>query len=181
MELKEEYIKKPLIDGIKRPRKKEGYKAVSYKPFGRFVINRQLLVDENVVLVKYPQSHAPVAQFRRRIVSPQLSSFLVDLVDTGQMNVELQKSIEDESELEYLEKLLKKSLIIDQLGYKRYVYSLMDYIEKFQMLHGSLIAGNNSPEVKSQFTDIVNLLSNKMVRKIKQEDAKFLLECVEEM
>ena len=188
MELKEEFIstkKKTLCDGVKRPRKGESKIKLHYKPFGRFVINRQLLMDENTVLIKYPQSHGPVAQFKRKIVSNNVKSLLIDLVDTGEINIELLKQIESEEDVQYLEQLLKKAMIDKQIGYKKYIPDIDYYIEKFNMLKGSIEAGNDNVEVKQKLIDIIHLLSNPAINKISQEDAKFLIEflveCLGEM
>jgi hypothetical protein len=172
--------KKPIIDGIKRPRKKSRIEQ-NYKPFGRFIINRKELFDNNVMLLKYEKSHGPVKGWHRHKVSDPIKQFVLNLIDTGELNTDLLKQIEDESDIEYLEKLLNKCQIYNQIGYKRYVYTVEDYVEKFNVIKGSIASGNNNPKLKTQLRDIIELLSNPIIKKFSKEDANFLLECLEEM
>lgn len=184
MELKQEFIstkKKTLCDGVKRPRKKESKKILNYKPLGRFIINRQLLNDEAIVLIKYPFSHGPVAGFSRKTVTEKMKALILDIIDTGELNIELLKKIEEEDDKIYFEKLLKKCMIDKQLNYKKYVYTLDDYIEDFNLIKASINAGNNNPELKTKLKSLIKLLSNPVINKISTEDASFLMECLEEI
>lgn len=173
---------KPIIDGIKRVRKSGSRIQRDYKPFGRFIINRKILDDQNIMLIKYPKSHGMVKGYLRHSVSEKIKQFILNLIDTaGELNTDLLKQIEDESDIQYLEKLLIKCQISKQLKYKRYVYTVEDYVEKFNVIKGSIASGNNNPKLKTQLRDIIELLSNPMINKISKEDAKFLNECLEEM
>jgi len=184
MELKEEFISTKngkICDGVKRARKGVSKIKLHYKPFGRFVINRQLLMDENIVLIKYPQSHGPVSKFPRKVVSNNVKALILDIVDTGILNTELLKQIEADEDVQYLEKILNKAMIDKQLNYSRYVFTINDYVEQFNILKGSIEAGNDNLEIKNKLIDIIHLLSNPAIKKISQSDSKFLVECLGEM
>lgn len=171
--------KKAIIDGIKRPRKSGSRIQRDYKPFGRFIINRKELFDNNVMLLKYEKSHGPVKDWHRHKVSDNIKRFVLNLIDTGELNTDLLKQIEEQDDIEYLEKLLNKCQISNQLKYKRYVYTVNDYVEKFHIIKGSLTAGNNS--LTAQLRELIELLSNPVIKKINKKDKEFLLECLVEM
>lgn len=173
--------KKAIIDGIKRPRKSGSRIQRDYKPFGRFIINRKELFDNNVMLLKYEKSHGPIKDWHRHKVSDPIKRFVLNLIDTGELNTDLLKQIEEQDDIEYLEKLLNKCQISNQLKYKRYVFTVNDYVEKFNIIKGSIGAGNNNPKLKEQLRELIELLSNPVIKKINKEDANFLLECLVEM
>jgi len=113
--------KKPIIDGIKRVRKSGSRIQRDYKPFGRFIINRKELFDNNVMLLKYEKSHGPIKDWHRHKVSDPI------------------------------------------------------------IIKGSITAGNNNPKLKAQLRELIELLSNPVIKKINKEDANFLNECLVEM
>jgi hypothetical protein len=172
--------KKPIIDGIKRVRKSGSRIQRDYKPFGRFIINRKEL-SNNVMLLKYEKSHGPIKDWHRHKVSDPIKRFVLNLIDTAELNTDLLKQIEEQDDIEYLEKLLNKCQISNQLKYKRYVFTVNDYVEKFNLIKGSISSGNNNPKLKAQLRELIELLSNPVIKKINKEDANFLNECLVEM
>lgn len=151
---------------------KKSYKDMYYIPFGKFILNRKLL-NENILLVKYPNSHGPVVKIRRTPCTDTLKNLLNDLLDTGEINYTLQKAL-NEKEITLFELLLKLSGVTEQLNYKRQTKSVEDYVERFKILQGSIAAGNDSDEIKTELNDIIDLLSNKTVNRISLENAKML-------
>lgn len=51
-------------------------------------------------------------------------------------------------------------------------------MNKFEILRGSLNAGNNNMEIKNELMDIIDLLSNKIYNKIPVEEVKDFKDCV---
>jgi len=193
MELQPEFIdnkKKSLCDGIKRIRKKEKPFERNYRTFGRFSLNVSLLTNENIVLIKYPKSQGNVAGFPRKIVSDELCSLLLDMVNNGILNTQLLKYVENKDEIEYLEILLKKCMLTTQLDYKRHINSIDDFVEKFTTLKQKIIITDDDDDddetsakntLINKLKPIISLLSNQAVQKISGEDADFLNECLEEL
>jgi hypothetical protein len=158
-----------------KPRK-VNYKDTYYIPFGKFVLDKKKLNDDNILLIKYPVSFAPVPKLRRTLISNEFKSIINDLFDTKRINTQTQKKLSIE-ELNIFELLLRLSGLIEVLNYKRITKSIEDYKQRFRVLQGSLNAGNDSKEVFDEVKQIVSILSKNNV--ISMEDAKMLLECLE--
>ena len=143
-----------------------------YSSFGKYIINHYQL-NNNKIIIKC-KTLSPVPQLKQTVVSDDLKRLLIDLLDTSELNIDLQKKIEIK-EVELLELLLKLSGLQSKLQYKRYKCSIDDYVNRFEVLRGGLLAGNESPELKTELIDIIKLLNNKNINKISDEDAKDLI------
>lgn len=176
-EIKEQYCYK---SGFKRPRKKPSYKALYYKPFGRFIINTKFL-DENKILIKYP-SHAPVAKFKQHPASFQLCDFIRHMIKTdGKMCEKLYNKI-PQDEIQYLEELLKISKLDLQLNYETQMYkTIYDYKERFNLLMKNIKDGNINKDIINEIKDLIEILNTKMVSKINDEDKALLMEIIQEI
>lgn len=143
-----------------------------YSSFGKYIINHYQL-NNNKLIIKC-KTLSPVPQLKQTVISDDLKRLLIDLLDTSELNIDLQKKIEIK-EVELLELLLKLSGLQSKLQYKRYKRSIDDYVNRFEVLRGGLLAGNESPELKAELIDIIKLLNNKNINKISDEDAKDLI------
>ena len=181
MELSDEIKEYCYKSGFKRERKKPQYKALYYKPFGRFMINTKYL-DENKILIKYPISHAPVKDFKQKQCSFQLCDFIRHMLKhNGEMCKSLYEKI-PQQEIKYLEDLLKISKLDLQLDYENKMYSNMnDYKERFNLLMKNINNGNISIELINELEEIIEVLNTKKISKISNEDKLMLMEVLEEM
>lgn len=161
---------------IKQKQTLEEMKEKNYVDFGIFILNINQL-KKNVLLIKYKRTIAPVNKLRRTPITDDFKNLLTDLIDTQEINIELQKELNDE-EQELFEKLLTISKIAKPLNYKRYTKSIEDYLHRLMIIQGSMNSGNTSDILKQEAIDIINILSNPIIKKISIEDAKMLIECL---
>ena len=63
-----------------------------YKSFGKFIINMELL-HAGQLLVKYANSYAPVYKVKRCSISKYFRDFMLDLLNTSVINIDLFKKI----------------------------------------------------------------------------------------
>jgi hypothetical protein len=159
---------------IKQKQTIEEMKQKNYVDFGIFILNINQL-KKNVLLIKYKRTIAPVNKLRRTAITDDFKNLLTDLIDTQEINIELQKELNDE-EQELFEKLLTISKIAKPLKYKRYTKSIEDYLHRIMIIQGSMNSGNTSDILKQEAIDIINILSNPIIKKISIEDAKMLIE-----
>jgi hypothetical protein len=100
---------------------------------------------------------------------------LQDLIETGKINVDAQKHL-SQNDVKLFEKILVLCKLKTHLQYKRYVPTIDDHIERFQLLRASLVAGNQSEEIKQELIELIKLLSNPFVSKISVQDAREFIE-----
>jgi len=137
--------------------KKSNYKIDRYIQFGIYKLNHFQL-EQNILLLKTPNSYAPVNLLKQRInISDNLKALIFDILHTGDINTDLQKMLILDDILLF-EKLLKVCKIKDILNYKRITTGLDDVIARFEILRGGLISGNQSMELKTELIDIIELL-----------------------
>ena len=158
---------------LKVPTKKQnGFKA-RYSDFGKFVINHYQL-KTNILLVKYSKSHAPVPKIKGTIISNDFKNLITDLLKNESINEELQNKLKDH-EIDLFDLLINISGLANQLNYKRIETSVHDIINKFEVLRGELVAGNNSDILKNDLANVITLLNVKY-NKISDSDAIELLD-----
>lgn len=146
-----------------------------YCNFGKLILNLKKL-NENILLIKYP-SKAPVPKLRRTVISDDFKAIINDLLDTKKINIQLQKELNDK-EQDLFDLLMNVSGLKNYLNYKRIYKDVNYYMNKFEILRGSLNAGNNNMEIKNELMDIIDLLSNKIYNKIPVEEVKDFKDCV---
>lgn len=154
----------------KQIKKEKSYRETNYFSFGKFILNRGRLNNENILLVKYHKNNGPVSKIRRTKISDDFKNLINDLFDSEIINTELQKEL-NEKEQDLFELLLKLAGLDIQLNYKRYVKSIDDYKKRFNILRGAIIAGNHNPEIIQELINIIDLLSNNTLKIISIEDS----------
>ena len=162
-----------MVKGIKKLKQKS-FIEERYIQFGKFIINHFKL-DENILLIKYPTSLAPVAKIKRTVISDDFKRLLIDLLDTNVINIDLQKKLND-AEITIFELLLRMAGLKQHLNYKKQTRGIDDYVHRFNILRGELVAGNDSRLLKDELTDIIQLLSNKAINKISDDVATELID-----
>ena len=141
---------KPII------KEKQNYKQSRYIQFGNYMLNHFQL-ENNILLLKTLKSFGPVYNLRRTVISDDLKSLISEILHTGEINIDLQKDLSLDDTLLF-EKLLKVSKLTDTLNYKRQSNNLDDIINRFEVLRGGLIAGNQSLELKKELQEIITIL-----------------------
>ena len=48
---------------------KKGYRELNYVEFGKFIINKKRLLEDNILLIKYIKSFAPIPTIKRQLIS----------------------------------------------------------------------------------------------------------------
>jgi len=166
-----------MVKGI--PKVKQcNFIEVRYVSFGKFIINHFKL-KENKLLIKYPTSHAPVPKIKSTVISNDFKRLMIDLLDTKKINIDLQKKLSIK-ETELFELLLRLAGLYEHLNYKKQTLNIDDYVHRYTILKGELMAGNQSIETKLEMIDIIKLLNNKSINKISDEDATYMIETLRE-
>lgn len=144
-------------------------KVDKYREFGKFIIN-YILLDDNILLIKYKKSFAPFAPIRRTKISNELKDMIHYLFDTGEIDYKSGQKLTS-SEKQIFDTLITKSGLKTQLKYSRdkLTDSIEDIIEEFNILKGVILAGNDNPKLKED----IKVVLGKLVRlsKITQEEA----------
>jgi len=126
---------------------------------------------QNLVYLKYQKSLGPICSFRgMRKITNEMKALLIDLLDTGEINVDLQKKLDPEMATLF-EKMLSVAKLTSTLKYKKAVMSVEDFIARFEILRGGFVAGNHSEELRKELTELIKLLSSPMVGRISADDA----------
>jgi len=145
-----------------------------YKQLGKFVIHYPQLTDKDILNVKY-QSLGRIPQFRPTPISDAFKDFLVDLLDTGKANNRVYETIPPE-ERKLFEKIATGAGIIHKLKIKR---TMTDDDkadrERFELLRGEYLAGNNSQSVLKELRRLVIKFMNEG-KLLRQDAMNFLLE-----
>jgi hypothetical protein len=133
-----------------------------WRTFGKFIINIVDL-DDLVLNIRYI-SGSQVPKFKKHDVSEELYNVLSHLLDTGEINYELIKQL-NEKEKGLLDKLITLAGLKKQLNYKKAKTepSILDLKNRYNVLSGEIEAGNNSPDVKKELIDTIKLLVEKKV------------------
>lgn len=179
--MENENLEKPAVKIRKKraPNKGESYKSKYYRPFGRLVINTQYLNEMEVpyILIKHNSDQttrmSPVPLLRRTQISEQFRKLLNHYLETNEISKEIQKQLSDNEQ-----ELLKTAMHVAKIdGFEFQSKSVDDYVKRFNNLKEKLIEGDNS--VKEELKEILILLSNPVIKKIKKEDADEFLEVIE--
>lgn len=171
-----------IADGLKkrricRPKLGHGIPANNsprYLEFGKYCIHKDSL-KHNILNVKYKSSFCSVPFLERQHVTSNFVDLLMNMIETHQFNPRLHNRLsKDEKHLFY--NLIVKSELEDLLegsGMKLYDEDHMKDEERFELLKGSIMAGNNSPDVLREIKVLVlKFLAN---GKMKRNDAYKLL------
>jgi hypothetical protein len=171
----------PLVKTRKKRKPNQfNYRAHYYRPFGRLIISTQALNNEEFpyLLLKHnTELFSPIPKLRRTKISTDFRALLNNYLEHNVISVELQKELSDAEQ-----DLLKLAMYVAKIdGFQFQSKSIDDYIKKFNLLKGALVAGSNSDEVKFELKQIITILSNPVIKKITAEYAIELIEIINEM
>jgi hypothetical protein len=131
-----------------------------YIEFGKFAINKKLLY-ENILLVKYKKSYAPVPQLRRTKISDDFIDALIFIFDTNKIDYEKLRELTT-VENDLFKILIMKSGLYDTLkyNYNQTREKINDIIEEYEILKGEIEAENDNPELLTKAKVISKKLKN---------------------
>ena len=121
-------------------------KLPPYRQLGKYVIHNKQLQDNDILNVKY-KSLGRIPQFKPIPVSDIFKEYLNDVLDSGKHNARVYDSVPTE-ERKVWEKIVQGAGLSDTLKIKKTITNgEQDDLERFEMLKGQYIAGNNNPAV----------------------------------
>ena len=130
-----------------------------YKVFGKFIINCDLLVHENILLVKYSGSYAPVPSLKRTKIGDALKKVILELLDSSKINYDLLKDC-THNEREIFDRLITRAGLHKQLDYDKNLCKLNETGLKlrFEVLRGEILSGNNNQEIVYELLYVIKEL-----------------------
>lgn len=151
----------------------------NYREFGKYMISLKNLRD-GLIDVKY-RSLARVDTFPRKYVSNIFVEMIEKLLDTNMLDKSIFNKLTEE-EQDYFKLVAKKcdfDLAIGLgLGQTMTDSERKEY-DRFEVLRGSVIAGNNSPEVLTELRQyILKFLNEKRMPKPQGHDLLYELSCL---
>ena len=119
------------------------------------------MLYNNLLLVKYKQSYAPVSQIRRTQISDDFIDVIIYLLDTGTIDYEKLRELSS-SENNLFKSLMMKSGLFDKLkyNYNQTRENINDIIEQYEILKGEIEADNDNPELISKSKSILKKLKH---------------------
>jgi hypothetical protein len=121
-------------------------KKPPYRQLGKYVIHHKQLMDNDMLNVKY-KSLGRIPQFKPIPISDSFKEYIIDVLDTGKHNDKNYKHIPVE-ERKIWEKVVSGAGLGDVLKIKKTITDGdKEDMERFEMLKGQYISGNNSPSV----------------------------------
>jgi len=126
----------------------------NYRQFGKYVINIPQLKERDILNVKFP-SLGRIPQFKPTPISDVFKEFLLDLLETGKVSNRIYDQIPVE-ERQLFERIATGAGIIHNLKIKK---TLTDEDkqdnERFAILKGEYLAGNNSVALMKELRKLV--------------------------
>jgi hypothetical protein len=143
-----------------------------YRQFGKYVINMNQLKNRDILNVKF-RSLGRIPQFKPQPISEALKDFVLDLLENGKPNHRVYDTLSVE-ERQLFEKLATYAGIINSLKLKKTLTDedIKDN-ERFAILKGEYLAGNNSQTLLKELRKLVVKFMN--TGKITKTDGTNLL------
>jgi hypothetical protein len=148
----------------------------NYVRFGKFQINEHALHTTNKLMVSYlTGSPIMTKELRTQVLSDELASIIINIIDTLPNNeVDIKKVNRlSEKERNIFNKLIMGSGLAKDLKYKAKPRTIQEMVERFEIVQGSINAGNDSQVVINEAIELVKTLS--VAGKISATDASELL------
>jgi hypothetical protein len=126
----------------------------NYRQFGKYVINMPQLKERDILNVKFP-SLGRIPQFKPVPISDVFKEFLLDLLETGKTSNRIYDQIPIE-ERQLFERIATGAGLIHSLKIKKTVTD-DDKVdnERFAILKGEYLAGNNSVALMKELRKLV--------------------------
>ena len=159
MSVKKVSVKKSVgkgIDLVERPQ---------YLTLGKYVINYGQLADKDILNVKYP-SLGRIPALPPVAISDAFKDFLIELLESGKVNKRAYEYIPVE-ERKLFERITTGAGLIHKLGIKKTITdSDKEEADRFELLRGEYLAGNNAQSVIRELRRfVVKFMAEGKIRK----------------
>ena len=114
----------------------------TYKTFGKHLIHYPSLRDDYKLSIKYPSRSKNVGKVK--VVSPEYRELLMDMLERGVLSDRMYDKLVDE-EKQHFNQAVKASGLMETIKLKPVNEDTKDLVERFKVLRGQFIAGNNAP------------------------------------
>jgi hypothetical protein len=126
----------------------------TYKQFGKYVMHYPHLVNSNVFNVKYP-SLGSIPAIKPKTITDEYKDFVLDIFDTGKMNERLFNTLDDD-EKTHFHKVCKGAGLLELFKLKKSdTNEEKDDLDRFNLLKGSFVAGNNGESVIRELRGLI--------------------------
>ena len=136
-----------------------------YLTLGKYVINYPQLADKDILNVKYP-SLGRIPALPPVAISDTFKEFMIDLFETGKVNKRAYEYVPIE-ERKLFEKIATGAGLIHKLGIKKTITdSDKEEADRFELLRGEYLAGNNAQSVIRELRRfVVKFMAEGKIRK----------------
>ena len=150
-----------------------------FKQLGRYMLHVPSL-SKSLINIKYP-SLVGIPGMPQRFVSQDFLELIWKLVDEGVFEKPLFNRLETD-EQDYFKFLARKCQFDQTIGFgmgKSQTKAEIEEAKRFEMLKGTVIAGNNSPEVLTELRKyILKFLNDKRIPKQQGHDLLYEMTCL---
>ena len=124
----------------------------TYKTFGKHLIHYPALRDDFKLSIKYPSRSKNVGKVK--VVSPEYRELLMDMLERGVLSDRMYDKLVNE-EKEHFNQAVKASGLMETIKLKPINEDKKDLVERFKVLRGQFIAGNNAPTLIKELRSVV--------------------------
>ena len=124
----------------------------TYKTFGKHLIHYPSLRDDYKLSIKYPSRSKNVGKVK--VVSPEYRELLMDMLERGVLSDRMYDKLVNE-EKEHFNQAVKASGLMETIKLKPIDEDKKDLVERFKVLRGQFIAGNNAPTLIKELRSVI--------------------------
>ena len=124
----------------------------TYKTFGKHLIHYPSLRDDFKLSIKYPSRSKNVGKVK--VVSPEYRELLMDMLERGVLSDRMYDKLVNE-ENEHFNQAVKASGLMETIKLKPIHEDKKDLVERFKVLRGQFIAGNNAPTLIKELRSVI--------------------------
>ena len=124
----------------------------TYKTFGKHLIHYPSLRDDYKLSIKYPSRSKNVGKVK--VVSPEYRELLMDMLERGVLSDRMYDKLVNE-EKQHFNQAVKASGLMETIKLKPIHEDKKDLVERFKVLRGQFIAGNNAPTLIKELRSVI--------------------------
>jgi hypothetical protein len=124
----------------------------TYKTFGKHLIHYPALRDDFKLSIKYPSRSKNVGKVK--MVSPEYRELLMDMLERGVLSDRMYDKLVDD-EKQHFNQAVKASGLMETIKLKPVDEDKKDLVERFKVLRGQFIAGNNAPTLIKELRSVI--------------------------
>ncbi len=126
----------------------------TYRTFGKYVMHIPHLTDKNVLNLKYP-SLGSIPSIKPMTITEDFKDFIIDVMNTGRVNEKAFNQLH-KHEQKHFERITKGAGLMDTFKLKRTGDDEeKEEVDRFNLLRGNYLGGNNSPDVVKELKGLV--------------------------